>query len=31
VGESMDDLRPFIAADFAKALLPEKLANVEHP
>jgi len=27
VGESMDDLRPFIAADFAKALLPEKLGN----
>ena len=27
VGESMDDLRPFIAADFAKALLPEKLGS----
>jgi len=27
VGESMDDLRPFIAADFAKALLPGKLGE----
>jgi fused signal recognition particle receptor len=27
VGESMDDLRPFVAADFARALLPETLGK----
>jgi fused signal recognition particle receptor len=27
VGESMDDLRPFVARDFARALLPEKLGD----
>ncbi len=27
VGEAMDDLRPFVARDFARALLPEKLGE----
>ncbi len=27
VGEAMEDLRPFVAKDFAQALLPEKLGN----
>lgn len=27
VGEAMDDLRPFVALDFARALLPEKLGD----
>jgi fused signal recognition particle receptor len=27
VGEAMDDLRPFVAEDFARALLPEKLGD----
>ena len=27
VGEAMDDLRPFVAREFARALLPEKLGD----